>query len=133
PWAALSYVISAMRFVLLEFPGLRWRGILKCPQHGDPMLLDRKATRIGDQLLLESAGCRQCSPKIRGQGAAAIKLLRMVDIRLERDVVFDEVKARFLECEYYFSRPTTSSEGDEAVIRKMDKRFDDLTTTVTGG
>ncbi|CAN0131846.1 unnamed protein product, partial [Ectocarpus sp. 4 AP-2014] len=68
------------------------------------------------------AGCPQCSPEIRGQGAAAIKLLRMVDIRLERDVVFDEVKARFLECDYFFSRPTTSSEGEEAVIRKMDKR-----------
>ncbi|CAM9592591.1 unnamed protein product, partial [Ectocarpus sp. 6 AP-2014] len=133
PWAALSYVMSAMRFVLLEFPGLRWKGLLQCPQHGNPMLLDSKATRTGDQLLLESPGCPQCSPEIRGQGAAAIKLLRMVDIRLERDVVFAEVKARFLEYEHFFSRPTTSSEGEEAAMRKMDKRFDDLTTTVTGG
>ncbi|CAB1111691.1 unnamed protein product [Ectocarpus sp. CCAP 1310/34] len=44
PWAALSYVISSVRFVLLEFPGLRWRGLLKCPQHGDPMLLDSEVS-----------------------------------------------------------------------------------------
>lgn len=39
PWAALSYVISAVRLMLLEFPGLRSRGSLQCPQHGDSMPL----------------------------------------------------------------------------------------------
>lgn len=39
PWAALSYVISATRFMLLEFSGLRSEGSLKCPQHGDTMTL----------------------------------------------------------------------------------------------
>lgn len=39
PWAALSYVISAVRSMLREFPGLRWRGSLECPQHGDAIPL----------------------------------------------------------------------------------------------
>lgn len=39
PWVALSYVISAVRSMRLEFPGLRSRGSLECPQHGDAMPL----------------------------------------------------------------------------------------------
>ena len=39
PWAALSYVVSAVRVMLLEFPGLRSKGSLECPQHGDAMPL----------------------------------------------------------------------------------------------
>lgn len=40
PWVALSYVISAVTSMLLEFPGLRSRGHVDCPQHGDKMHLD---------------------------------------------------------------------------------------------
>lgn len=43
-----------------------------------------QATRAGDSLLLESAGCRQCSPETKGHGAAAVELLRMVDIHAGR-------------------------------------------------
>lgn len=39
PWVSLSYAISAVRFMLLEFPGLRSKGSLRCPQHGDAMPL----------------------------------------------------------------------------------------------
>ena len=39
PWVATSYVVSAVRLMLLEFPGLRSEGSLECPQHGDAMLL----------------------------------------------------------------------------------------------
>lgn len=39
PWVALSYVISAVRSMLLEFPGLPYEGSLACPQHGDAMPL----------------------------------------------------------------------------------------------
>ncbi|CAM9433396.1 unnamed protein product, partial [Ectocarpus fasciculatus] len=42
PWVALSYVTSAVSLMLLDFPGLRWRGSLACPQHGDAMLLANK-------------------------------------------------------------------------------------------
>lgn len=45
-----------------------------------------QATRAGDNLLLESAGCRQCSSETRGHGAAAVELLRMVDVRLGRGI-----------------------------------------------
>ena len=40
PWAALSYVISAVSFMLLDFPGLRSKGYLECPQHGDKMIFN---------------------------------------------------------------------------------------------
>ncbi|CAM9376460.1 unnamed protein product [Laminaria digitata] len=135
PWAALSYVISAVRFMLLEAPGLRSRGSLECPQHGDAMPLTNRvslwalavwnclgapqmyppwymgwATCAGDQLLPESTGCPQCCPEIMGLGAAAVELLRMVDTRLDRDVIFHEVKPRFhdLEGQYSFPRPAVS-------------------------
>lgn len=45
PWAALSFVISAVRFMLLEFPGLRSNGVLLCPQHGDSMPLSNTMSR----------------------------------------------------------------------------------------
>lgn len=45
-----------------------------------------QATRAGDQLLLESAGCPLCSSETGGQGAAAAELLLMVDIGRERGI-----------------------------------------------
>lgn len=39
PWVALSYVVSAVRLMLMAYPGLRSRGSMGCPQHGDTMLL----------------------------------------------------------------------------------------------
>lgn len=45
-----------------------------------------QATRAGDNLL-HSAGCPQCSPEIGGLGAAAVELVRMVDIPLDRGIV----------------------------------------------
>lgn len=39
PWGALSFVISAVRLMLLDFPGLRSEGSVECPQHGDAMSL----------------------------------------------------------------------------------------------
>ncbi|CAN0424297.1 unnamed protein product, partial [Ectocarpus fasciculatus] len=78
-WVALSYVMSAVSLMLLDFPGLRWRGSLQCPQHGDTMLLANKVSRAGDKFL-EGGRCQQCSVDTRGLGAAAIDLVRMVDI-----------------------------------------------------
>ena len=43
PWAALSVGISAVRMMCLEFPGLRWRASLMCPQHGQDMEITKKA------------------------------------------------------------------------------------------
>ncbi|CAN0003349.1 unnamed protein product, partial [Ectocarpus fasciculatus] len=83
PWVALSYVTSAVSLMLNDFPGLRWRGSLVCPQHGDAMALANKATGAGDTFL-ERGACPRCSPETRGLGAAAIDLVRMVDIRLDR-------------------------------------------------
>lgn len=33
PWTALSFGISALRTMCLEFPGLPWRASLRCPEH----------------------------------------------------------------------------------------------------
>lgn len=43
-WVALSYVMSAVRLMLVDFPGLQWKGSLKCPQHGDEMLFVNKVS-----------------------------------------------------------------------------------------
>ncbi|CAB1106141.1 unnamed protein product [Ectocarpus sp. CCAP 1310/34] len=85
PWMALSYVMSAVSLMMRDFPGLRSRGSLKCPQHGDAMLLATKVTRPGDKFL-EGSGCPQCSADTRGLEAAAIDLVRMFDIRFDRGV-----------------------------------------------
>ncbi|CAM9666162.1 unnamed protein product, partial [Ectocarpus sp. 12 AP-2014] len=101
PWVALSYVMSAVSLMLADFPGLRWKGSLKCPQHGNEMLFADKVNGAGDKFL--ERRCPRCSPETRGLGAAAIDLVRMVDIRLDRGVIFREVKARFavLESQYF--------------------------------
>lgn len=41
PWAALAYAISAVRTVVMEYPGLGSRGFLDCPQHGEDILVAR--------------------------------------------------------------------------------------------
>ena len=42
PWAALSVGISAVRVMCSDFPGLRWRASLKCPQHEQDMRISNK-------------------------------------------------------------------------------------------
>ncbi|CAN0148410.1 unnamed protein product [Ectocarpus sp. 6 AP-2014] len=119
PWVALSYVISSVSLMLVDFPGLRWEGSLKCPQHGNEMLFANKVNRAGDKLLERE--CPRCSPETRGLGAAAIDLVCMVDIRLDRDVIFREVKARFVVLEsQYFSCPTGSSKTEDELLRKIE-------------
>ncbi|CBJ27067.1 LRR-GTPase of the ROCO family, putative pseudogene [Ectocarpus siliculosus] len=130
PWVALSFVMSSVSLMLLDFPGLSWKGSLKCPQHGDAMLFVNKATRSGDKFL-EGSRCPRCSPDTGGLGAAAIDLVRMVDIRLDRDLTFSEVKARFviLEGQYSFTCPPGSSTDEDELIRKIDG----VAIAVTGG
>ncbi|CAM9818710.1 unnamed protein product [Ectocarpus sp. 4 AP-2014] len=130
PWMAMSYVMSAVCLMLVDFPGLRWKGSLKCPQHGDGMLFANKATTDGDKFL-EGSRCPQCSADTGGLGAAAIDLLRVVDIRLDRDVIFNEVKARFddLESQYCFTCPADRSKEEGELIRKIDG----VTTAVKRG
>ncbi|CAM9749420.1 unnamed protein product [Ectocarpus sp. 4 AP-2014] len=130
PWVALSYVMSAVSLMLLDFPGLRWRGSLACPHHGDTMLLANKATRSGD-MFMERSACPKCRPETRGLGAAAIDLVRMVDIRLDRHVIFNEVMARFvvLEGRYSFSHPTGNSKDEDKLIQKID----DVAIAMKGG
>ncbi|CAM9299620.1 unnamed protein product [Ectocarpus sp. 4 AP-2014] len=120
-WMALLYVMSAVSLMIRDFPGLRSRGSLKCPQHGDAMLLATKVTRPGDKFL-EGSRCPQCSTDTRGLGAAAIDLVRMVDIRLGRDVIFREVKERFVDLKgrYSFSSPADSSKEEDLLIQKID-------------
>ena len=46
PWAALSLGVSAVRTMCSEFPGLRWRAYLKCPQHEQDMQISYKASIV---------------------------------------------------------------------------------------
>ncbi|CAM9482299.1 unnamed protein product, partial [Ectocarpus sp. 13 AM-2016] len=119
PWVALSYVMSAVSLMLVDFPGLRWKGSLKCPQHGNEMLFANKVNGAGDKFL--ERRCQRCSPETRGLGAAAIDLVRMVDIRLDRGVIFREVKARFAVLEsHYFTFPAGSSKTEDELLRKIE-------------
>ena len=56
PWAALSLGISAVRTMCSEFPGLRWRAFLKCPQHDRDMQISNMV-RIGVVLFCSKDGC----------------------------------------------------------------------------
>ncbi|CAN0215008.1 unnamed protein product, partial [Ectocarpus fasciculatus] len=133
-WVALSFVMSAVRLMLVDFPGLRWKGTLRCPQHGNEMFFANKASSGGDKLL-EGSRCPQCSADTGGLGAAAIDLVRFVDIRQDRDVIFTEVKARFedLESQYSFTRPTDPSKEEDELIRLISRAVKGGFAEVEGG
>ncbi|CAM9701157.1 unnamed protein product [Scytosiphon promiscuus] len=136
PWAALSYVISAVRCMFSEFPGLRSKGTLDCPQHGDTMLLANEGTRAGDQLLMENAGCSQCSLETMGQGAAAVELLRMVDIQLDRGVLFDEVETRFADLDGGYFLPCLAGCVPQAISKDENvliETLNDMAISLKGG
>ncbi|CAM9752441.1 unnamed protein product [Ectocarpus sp. 6 AP-2014] len=107
--------------MLLDFPGLCSKGSLKCPQHGNGMLLTDTAAHPGDKVV-DSRGCPLCSSELGGLGAMANDLVRMVDIRLDRGVIFQEVEARFvnLERQYSFPSPVASSDGEVLLRKKID-------------
>ncbi|CAM9940111.1 unnamed protein product, partial [Laminaria digitata] len=84
PWAALAYAISTVKVMSMEFPGLRSRAFVECPEHGEDMLITSTAARQEGDRLLEASGCSGCSPETGGIGAAAVELLRMVDVRKDR-------------------------------------------------
>ena len=44
PWAALSFGLSALRAMCLDFPGLRWRASLQCPQHEKAMQISSEVS-----------------------------------------------------------------------------------------
>lgn len=48
PWAALSYGLSAVLAIVLEFPGLRWRAHLSCPEHNGE---DFQINKVSSQAL----------------------------------------------------------------------------------
>ena len=54
PWMALSYVTSAVSLMLKDFPGLRWRGSLVCPQHSDAMALANKVGPVAQSSVAEA-------------------------------------------------------------------------------
>ena len=41
PWTALSFGVSVVRSMCCEFPGLRWRAFLNCPQHDQHMPISK--------------------------------------------------------------------------------------------
>ncbi|CAN0225803.1 unnamed protein product, partial [Pylaiella littoralis] len=65
-----------------------------------------------------------------GQGAAAVELLRMVDIRLDRGVIFHKVKERVsdLTGRYPFFRPSTNPhrESEREMFREVKVSLDQI-------
>ncbi|CAM9393730.1 unnamed protein product, partial [Laminaria digitata] len=101
PWAALAYAISTVKVMAMDFPGLTTRAFVGCPEHGQDMVISSMATHPGDKLLGDR-GCRRCSPETRGIGAAAVELVRMVDVRKDRGVVFRETNVKFVELQVQY-------------------------------
>ena len=61
PWAALSIGISAVRVMCSDFPGLRWRASLKCPQHEEDMQISNTVSSVAVVCAVRmglSSGCR---------------------------------------------------------------------------
>ncbi|CAM9453194.1 unnamed protein product, partial [Ectocarpus sp. 13 AM-2016] len=82
------------------------------------MLLAKQEIVPGDGLVARR--CPRCCPQTKGLGGAAINLVRMVDIRLDRDKILRGVMERFvvLQGQYSFPRPADSSKDE--LSRKID-------------
>ncbi|CAN0416414.1 unnamed protein product [Ectocarpus sp. 12 AP-2014] len=98
PWAALSYGISVFQAMCSEFPGLRWRAFLKCPQHEQDMQISKAAIRPGDNILF-GATCSLCDSKTGGLGAAAMDLLEIVDVHECVGELFREMHKRLVKAQ----------------------------------
>ena len=74
----------------VKYRGRRPTHMLRWPSPmltgADALCRTHQATRPGDKLLLEDKGCGRCSREIGGMGAAAVELVRMVDVRKARGV-----------------------------------------------
>eukprot|EP00752_Nemacystus_decipiens_P017045 g15262.t1 len=122
PWAALSVGISAVRAMCLEFPGLRWRAFLECPQHGREIQITKKATHPGDQLL-HGKSCSLCSPETGGVGAAATDLLDMTDVHESKEIIFKKIERRFLKLQLQYA--VLCPEASRALHpQQTQRRFD---------
>lgn len=91
PWAASGFGLSAATEMVQEFPGLRCRAHVKCPDHDIHMQIDtkRRLEYLQGRMIAEGrhcslfargVNCSQCHPETGGLGAAAVELLRAVDI-----------------------------------------------------
>ncbi|CAN0021712.1 unnamed protein product, partial [Scytosiphon promiscuus] len=80
---------------------------------------------------LDRSGCGRCSSQTRELGAAAVQLLRMVDIKRDRDEIFADVRATFVDLDrlYPLTRPTTTPKAEDEIIQKLD----DMALTVKEG
>eukprot|EP00752_Nemacystus_decipiens_P008335 g7449.t1 len=130
PWKALSFGVSVVRKMCLEFPGLRWRAHVNCPQHDQDMPINKAAIRPGDKLL-HGGSCSLCSPETGGLGAAAADLLELVDVLQSKDEIFRSVSKRFVrlqlmeEVEGFLSRSRNApGQKDVEEDTKVAKRED---------
>ncbi|CAN0315933.1 unnamed protein product [Ectocarpus sp. 6 AP-2014] len=126
PWAALSFGISVFQAMCSEFPGLRWRASLKCPQHEQDMQISKAATRPGDKSLF-GATCSLCDSKTGGLGAAAMSLLEIVDVHECVDKIFQEVAGRLVQAQdrYPVLRPEAARGlHPEQTQRRFDAWWD---------
>eukprot|EP00752_Nemacystus_decipiens_P012983 g11487.t3 len=123
PWAALSLGVSVVRTVCLEFPGLRWRAYLQCPQHDEDMQISNTATEPGDKVLCGET-CSLCDPETGGLGAAATDLLEVIDVNQSRDNIFHHVNRRFVALwqRHPVLRPELSTQASRDLHPQQDQR-----------
>ncbi|CAN0360623.1 unnamed protein product, partial [Discosporangium mesarthrocarpum] len=86
PWAVLSYAVSSVLSMTIQYPGLRWEAHLKCPDHPEEpnkMKISSEARHPGDHLVDKKTRCMRCHPTCKdgsNHGAVAVKVLKMIDI-----------------------------------------------------
>ncbi|CAN0480796.1 unnamed protein product, partial [Discosporangium mesarthrocarpum] len=84
PWAVLSYAVSSVLSMTIQYPGLRWEAHLECPDHPEQhMKISSKARHPGDHLVDKKTRCIPCHPDCEdgpNHGAVAVKVLKMIDI-----------------------------------------------------
>ncbi|CAM9593028.1 unnamed protein product [Ectocarpus sp. 13 AM-2016] len=128
PWAALSYGISVFQAMCSEFPGLRWRAALNCPQHEQDMQISKAATRPGDNILFR-ATCSLCDSETGGMGAAAMYLLEIVDVDKCVGALFRDMHERLVKAQDHY--PALCPEvarglHPEQAQRRYDAWWDDV-------
>ncbi|CAN0501708.1 unnamed protein product, partial [Discosporangium mesarthrocarpum] len=52
PWAVLSYAVSSVLSMTIQYPGLQWEAHLECPDHPEErMKISSEARDPGDHLV----------------------------------------------------------------------------------
>ncbi|CAN0085093.1 unnamed protein product [Pylaiella littoralis] len=122
-WATLSYVSAVVRDMTLQYPGLRWKAYLGCPDHPIETMRISKVQRREGRLVAKEHICRQC--RLAGSGAAflASELLLKVDkLHGSAGVMFQRLVDRISEVQSasFSTSGTANASAPEAQGNSID-------------